>query len=100
VDIVARYGGEEFIILLPATDREGALVSAERIRSAVEGIGHLRRVVTLSIGIATAMDIANPTQAIEAKCRLLIDKADQALYRSKRLGRNRITHCEALRATD
>jgi len=100
VDIVARYGGEEFIILLPATDREGALVSAERIRSAVEGIGHLRRVVTLSIGIATAMDIANPTQAIEAKCRLLIDKADQALYRSKQLGRNRITHCEALRATD
>ena len=94
VDIVARYGGEEFIILLPAADREGARVIGERIRSALEQITHLRRPVTISGGIATAVDIANPTKDMDEMCKELIDQADQALYRSKQLGRNRITHIE------
>ncbi len=62
VDIVARYGGEEFIVLLPATDRQGAMVIAERIRNAVEQISDLCRIVTLSGGIATAIDLADPEQ--------------------------------------
>ena len=94
VDIVARYGGEEFIILLPATDRDGALVIGERIRDAVEKISDLYQQVTLSGGIATVVDIANPTQDIDNKCRELINQADQALYRSKQQGRNRVTHVD------
>jgi diguanylate cyclase (GGDEF)-like protein len=99
VDIVARYGGEEFIILLPAADREGAQVIGERIRSAVEKLDYLHRRVSISGGIATAVDIANPAKDMDEMCRELIDKADQALYRSKQLGRNRITHIELDRAT-
>jgi diguanylate cyclase (GGDEF)-like protein/PAS domain S-box-containing protein len=99
VDIVARYGGEEFIILLPAADREGAQVIGERIRLAVEQISHLHRPVTLSGGIATAVDIANPAKKMDEMCRELIERADQALYRSKQLGRNRITHFEPERTT-
>jgi diguanylate cyclase (GGDEF)-like protein/PAS domain S-box-containing protein len=92
VDIVARYGGEEFIVLLPATDREGAMVIAERIRNAVERITDLRRVVTLSGGVATAIGLADPTKVIETKSKELIERADQALYWSKQNGRNRVTH--------
>lgn len=94
VDIVARYGGEEFIILLPATDREGAMVIAARIRNAVQRITDLRRVVTLSGGVATAIDLADPTQEIDKKCQELIERADRALYWSKQNGRNQVTHIE------
>lgn len=95
VDIVARYGGEEFIILLPATDREGAQIIAERVRRAVENIASLPRKITLSGGIATAVDIEDPTKDIDLKCKDIIEKADRALYWSKQHGRNRVTHIES-----
>lgn len=86
IDTVARYGGEEFALLLPETGGERAVVVAERLRMAIEGLRHdgVTESVTVSIGMATYPDDANtPTD--------LIHKADLALYASKNRGRNQTT---------
>ncbi len=86
VDAVARYGGEEFVVLLPETDTEGAVVFAERIRQAVEEYdfsdGNESVRVTVSIGVAAtpASEVVDP--------KMLLGKADEALYRAKNGGRN------------
>ncbi len=89
VDLLARYGGEEFAIILPETDLVRAAAHAERIRSAVashvfEGqeTGQEHR-VTISIGVAA---LTAATQKIED----LVHDADQAMYRAKAGGRNRL----------
>lgn len=87
VDIAARYGGEEFAIILPETDLEEAKAMAEEIRKKVEAHeypskqGKLK--VTISLGVSTF-----PTHAKEKQA--LIEAADQALYRAKEGGRNRV----------
>jgi diguanylate cyclase (GGDEF)-like protein len=88
LDLVARYGGEEFSLVLPDQDLPAALKKAERIRAAVEGEpfqfnGQALR-ITLSAGVA-----CYPDHAMTPK--LLIERADQALYASKTAGRNRVT---------
>lgn len=86
-DKVARLGGEELAILLPQTDREGALEAAERCRKAIEAmavrtnVGIIR--VTASFGVAM---YAQRSQGAGS----LFDRADQALYRAKDGGRNRV----------
>jgi len=88
VDHVGRYGGEEFIVVLPETGRADALRLAERIRATVEaepfstGAGGTVR-KTVSVGIASY-----PEDAADAG--LLVQLADDALYRAKRSGRNRV----------
>jgi diguanylate cyclase (GGDEF)-like protein/PAS domain S-box-containing protein len=84
-DFVARYGGEEFVVILPDTDETGALVLAERCRRAMAGYSWDKRTVTISVGVATL----TPTLANAAG---LVQAADQALYRSKQGGRNRVSH--------
>lgn len=85
-DAFARFGGEEFVILLRATDSEGALLLAERVRRAVEGLvveAEGRRVdCTISLGVATLGEGADDAEA-------LVDLADRRLYRAKSAGRNR-----------
>lgn len=89
VDVVSRYGGEEFAVILPETGKAGALAIAERSRQMVERsafrkgeLQPLKR-LTLSGGVA-ALNVDAKTRAS------LISKADQALYRAKSLGKNRI----------
>jgi diguanylate cyclase (GGDEF)-like protein len=84
-DFVARYGGEEFAIILPETNKQGASIAAERIRKTVNeqtfGEGGVK--MTISLGVASYPDDA----CLRAD---LIKRADEALYRAKREGRNRI----------
>jgi diguanylate cyclase (GGDEF)-like protein/PAS domain S-box-containing protein len=83
-DLVARYGGEEFALVLPATDRVGAMVVAERVRAAIEGTQGLERRITASLGVAV-LDAEHVDPAS------LLAAADQALYHAKRGGRNRVS---------
>jgi len=81
-DLAARYGGEEFAAVLPRTTSDEAMAVAERIRAACEATEFPCRAVTLSIGIATAEEGADPGTLIEA--------ADRALYAAKHGGRNQV----------
>ena len=85
VDFVARYGGEEFAILLPDTDYTGALSVAERCRSAIAAADWPHRAITVSIGSSTLTETMG--DGFE-----LVREADQALYTSKAIGRNRVSH--------
>lgn len=88
-DMVARYGGEEFVMILFDTDRSGAMLTGERIRVQLESHLWPKRPVTVSIGVASLSkrDVDRAT---------LIAEADNALYASKRAGRNRVTHADCL----
>ena len=86
-DAVARYGGEEFIAILSGSDLQGAMLASERVRQvlAYTGIplpegGHAR--ITVSIGVAEAQ----PGESMPS----VVARADQALYRAKAEGRNRV----------
>lgn len=83
-DFVCRYGGEEFCILLPHVDLAGAWFAAERFREAIEALQIEGIIVTASLGCSDREQGA-------AEAEQLIDQADQALYYSKRNGRNRTT---------
>ncbi len=91
VDLVARYGGEEFIIVAPETDFSGALILAERVRSAVSQmvvkIKGKRIHITASFGV-TGFDTDTPTEKISSEA--VINQADKYLYQAKREGRNRV----------
>lgn len=91
-DLVARYGGEEFAAVLPETDLDGALAVAEAMRGGIESLAITHRfsaaapVVTISVGVASM----RPERGDETGFVGLIKAADDALFRAKRLGRNRI----------
>jgi two-component system cell cycle response regulator len=86
-DVVGRYGGEEFVLLLEATNAEGAVELAERARRRIEALqiggdfGRLR--VTVSLGVCTFPDLAEDRAS-------LLSRADKALYEAKQRGRNRV----------
>jgi diguanylate cyclase (GGDEF)-like protein len=87
VDMVFRYGGEEFMVLLSNTSREAAAMVGERLRMAVLGIQHLveKRAIELSVSLGCATLL--PGESMES----LLRRADNALYVSKRDGRNRLS---------
>lgn len=90
-DVLGRYGGEEFMVLLPSTDLHGAAQLAEQLRQAVQAAPcewqGQRIPFTVSIGVAASADTpADPSRTSEA----LLQAADQALYRAKDDGRNRV----------
>ncbi|WP_455202562.1 GGDEF domain-containing protein, partial [Kaarinaea lacus] len=86
-DMIARYGGEEFAVLLPNTDLDGVLRALDKVKSTVPKVqckigGMTINAPTFSAGVTEYRAPETPTQFIE--------RADHALYRAKRLGRNRI----------
>lgn len=93
-DLAARFGGEEFVVVLPDTDREGALVVARQCLQKVTALGlpnpqsGVSGVVTVSIGLATLI----PSR--ESSCDDLVDMADRAMYSAKQAGRNRIVSAD------
>lgn len=89
VDLVARYGGEEFVVVLPETPAAGALTFAERLRERIEDhvfgdYAPLGLRLTASIGVSTY-----PSAGVES-VEDLFARADEALYRAKAEGRNRV----------
>ncbi len=84
-DLVARFGGEEFVVVLPATELKSAVICAERIRRQLESRPLAEQVgrITASFGVAML------TGGEESGH--LLQRVDQALYRSKKEGRNRLT---------
>ncbi|MDY6309831.1 MAG: diguanylate cyclase [Cyanobacteriota bacterium] len=93
IDVPARIGGEEFDVLLPGIASDGAMKAAERIRKAIESkeietIGH----ITGSLGVATYLEHTNNVEE-------LLELTDQAMYNSKRNGRNRVTLAKPITET-
>ncbi len=91
MDTVARYGGEEFAVILPRTPVGGGMIVAEGIRKSIagrelkrKGSGETYGVITVSVGVAAYRHGEDTPQT-------LIKRADEALYRSKKSGRNRVT---------
>ena len=93
IDTAARMGGEEFNVILPGVTSEGAMIAAERIRKAIESveldtIGH----ITASIGVATFLEHSDNIEDI-------LELTDQAMYMSKRNGRNQVTLAKPMNET-
>ena len=84
-DFVGRYGGEEFLLLLPSTDREGAMRVAEAVRVAIAAITivGVEHPITASVGVAILPDDGGDSVS-------LFRAADRALYAAKKNGRNRV----------
>ncbi|MGK2739492.1 PleD family two-component system response regulator [Tepidicaulis sp. LMO-SS28] len=89
IDLACRMGGEEFVVIMPDTDVGFAYSIAERLRQQIAdrafaaAQGALELKITVSIGVASTVGIADTAEA-------LLERADQALYRAKREGRNRV----------
>lgn len=85
-DLIGRYGGEEFLVLLPMTSLKEAQVLAERLREEVESSEEIKLKqgfgVTVSIGVAQISEHDSQKQ--------LLQRTDEALYRAKAIGRNRV----------
>jgi len=91
-DVVARYGGEEFVVVLPQTDGKEAMIMAERLRESIEvmTIEHEGHAIsrTASIGVASLTEVKTEIAGD------LLKQADQALYKAKESGRNRVVMAE------
>jgi two-component system chemotaxis family response regulator WspR len=89
-DFLARYGGEEFSVILPETHLEGAIKVAETIRENIETLElpHAKSKVSDFVSISIGVSAVIPLMATEPE--ILITAADQALYRAKENGRNRV----------
>lgn len=86
-DVVARIGGEEILVLLPETDEFGAAHVAEKIRRAVEAARPMVEGVPLDVTLSIGWATARPPQGTLAD---IIRAADDAMYRAKHGGRNRV----------
>ena len=93
LDVIARFGGDEIGVLLPDTDKEQAVTIAEQYRQAVEAMPLPFQATppltgtTVSVGVSTITPAATDRQQF-------FHEADEALYRAKQLGRNRVVNLE------
>lgn len=99
-EMVARYGGEEFVVIFPGLTGNEALATMERIRLAIQmqSLPHAKAavagVVTISAGIASGVPKQGDSSAN------LVQRADEAMYRAKQLGRNQVVLAEQPPQTD
>jgi two-component system cell cycle response regulator len=89
IDLACRLGGEEFVVVMPDTDAGVASIVAERIRSRVAGEPFAIHKGARAIDITVSIGMAQ-RQPGDADADILVKRADQALYRAKRDGRNRV----------
>ena len=94
IDLACRYGGEEFVVVMPDTDVDFAYTIAERLRKSVETtpieISRMPNALKVTISIGIAASLGGDDNADK-----LLHRADQALYRAKREGRNRVIKAAA-----
>jgi diguanylate cyclase (GGDEF)-like protein len=87
VDLICRYGGDEFAVIMPETDKKGAEITGERIRSYIGRhpfiFENQKIKLTVSVGVSSYPEDASRSQE-------LIDRADQAMYLAKSLGKNKV----------
>ena len=86
-DLLGRIGGEEFVVLLPNTPQEGAATVAERLRECVARIDLSDIAADLNVTISLGLAMLRPQ---DDGLHDVIDRADAALYRAKKAGRNRV----------
>lgn len=94
-DTVARFGGEEFVIVLPGIGEKQVTAFGERLRKVIEQSDWQPRGITVSLG-ATSYAFASKRTSIAQIMAQVVSEADQALYQSKRTGRNRFMHFSSL----
>ena len=95
-DMIGRYGGEEFLIVLPGCDETDALRIGERLRDAVADQPLRHDGEEISVTISAGAVVHDPSTPADA--RALLQAADQALYRAKHAGRNRVVLAAAFAA--
>nr|WP_269089901.1 GGDEF domain-containing protein [Aquabacterium fontiphilum] len=86
IDHVARWGGEEFLVLLPGTEVAEAEQVADRLREAVQRLEAGPRAGALAVTMTFGVSVLRPGEGVEQA----LARADQALYRGKEAGRNRV----------
>jgi two-component system cell cycle response regulator len=89
IDLACRFGGEEFVIIMPETDVAVATIVAERLRRRVASEPFVIHQSTGSIDVTTSIGLSTLDTADDSAASIL-KRADQALYRAKRDGRNRV----------
>ena len=87
-DMVARYGGEEFVVLLPETEQTGAVKIAEKLRQAVAEL--LTSCFKGQIGVTISIGVVDFSEVRELSFETVIKRADDRLYKAKKMGRNRV----------
>ncbi|HEY3312848.1 MAG TPA: diguanylate cyclase [Anaerolineales bacterium] len=86
-DIFSRYGGEEFVLALPETSLKDALMVAERLRKAIEALDQEVDGIPITASFGVAVSSLDSGLTLDA----LVHRADEAMYKSKHAGRNRVT---------
>ena len=93
-DMAFRYGGEEFSIFLPDTDEDGSMIIAEKIKVAIakefEDEPHMDLKKTASIGVASLSQLDIVGKTSEELVKEIVKCADDAMYKAKGTGRNRV----------
>jgi two-component system, cell cycle response regulator len=92
-DLMCRLGGEEFVVVMPDTNLSTAQIVGERIRAAVAGTPFPLENDAQSISVTVSIGVADSPG--DEQPNALLKRADQALYRSKNTGRNRVTSAAA-----